>query len=172
MLHRISDELHDPCVRPACCHPRPGRLGRFQQRLGEDRVELWSHVKRESVTGHLQSERDQSIAGMYIQREIYQSPACINRERSINRRPPIQSSGASEGSTLSQTSPALRAAVGRAFDGRSVSAGNTYSSAFSLQNSSFSMQSSFFTTNFTSVLKASLRLLSLQIYYKIIICLV
>ena len=38
----------------------------------------------------LQSERDLSIAGMYIQcnqREIYQSPACISKAGSINRVP-------------------------------------------------------------------------------------
>ena len=35
---------------------------------------------------HEYTERDLSIAGMYIQREIYQSPACIYRERPINRR--------------------------------------------------------------------------------------
>ena len=38
------------------------------------------------ATSPLDSERGLSIAGMYIQREIYQSPACIYRERSINRR--------------------------------------------------------------------------------------
>ena len=37
------------------------------------------------VSGDLQSERDLSIAGMYIQyrREVYQSPACIYKADSI-----------------------------------------------------------------------------------------
>ena len=52
-----------------------------------------THMQSPSTPCHpfdLRSDRDLSIAGMYIQyrREIYQSPACIYNieERSINRR--------------------------------------------------------------------------------------